>query len=73
MDIGYPKAHLGFLFITFFGELVFMLWLLIMGWRLKEPIEQTRAIATGSPATGSRVYLLTTHLVCRFHPKMPRN
>lgn len=34
----YPKAHLGFLFITFFGELVFMLWLLIMGWRIKEPI-----------------------------------
>jgi hypothetical protein len=34
----YPNAHLGFLFITFFAELVFMLWLLIMGWRLKEPI-----------------------------------
>jgi hypothetical protein len=34
----YPNAHLGFLFITFFGELVFMLWLLIMGWRLKVPI-----------------------------------
>jgi hypothetical protein len=34
----YPKAHLGFLFITFFGELVFMLWLLIMGWRIKEPV-----------------------------------
>lgn len=33
----YPNVHLGFLFITFFGELVFMLWLLIMGWRLKEP------------------------------------
>ena len=27
----YPKAHTGFLFITFFGEVVFMLWLLIMG------------------------------------------
>ena len=34
----YPKAHLGFLFITFFGELVFMLWLLITGWRIKEPV-----------------------------------
>ena len=33
----YPRAHLGFLFITFFGEVVFMLWLLIMGWRIKEP------------------------------------
>src|SRR5215472_12535410 len=34
----YPNAQLRFLFITFFGELVFMLWLLIMGWRIKEPI-----------------------------------
>jgi hypothetical protein len=32
----YPNAHLGFLFITFFGELVFMLWLLIRGWKVKE-------------------------------------
>jgi uncharacterized protein DUF4386 len=33
----YPNAHLGFLFITFFGELVFMLWLLIRGWKIPEP------------------------------------
>ncbi len=33
----YPNAHLGFLFITFFGELVFMLWLLIRGWKIREP------------------------------------
>jgi hypothetical protein len=33
----FPGAPLGFLFITFFGELVFMLWLLILGWRIKEP------------------------------------
>jgi hypothetical protein len=33
----YPNAHLGFLFVTFFGELVFMLWLLALGWRIKEP------------------------------------
>jgi len=33
----FPNAHLGFLFITFFGELVFMLWLLIRGWKVKEP------------------------------------
>ena len=33
----YPNAHLGFLFITFFGELVFMLWLLIRGWKIQEP------------------------------------
>jgi Domain of unknown function (DUF4386) len=36
----YPNAHLGFLFITFFGELVFMLWLLIMGRRIKEPLPE---------------------------------
>ncbi len=33
----YPNAHLGFLFITFFGELVLMLWLLIRGWKIREP------------------------------------
>lgn len=32
-----PKTDLGFLFFTFFGELIFMLWLLIAGWRLKAP------------------------------------
>jgi hypothetical protein len=30
----FPNANLGFVFITFFGEIVLMLWLLIMGWRL---------------------------------------
>jgi hypothetical protein len=33
----YPNARLGFLFVTFFGELVFMLWLLIRGWKIREP------------------------------------
>ena len=33
----YPNAHLGFIFITFFGELIFMLWLLIRGWKIQEP------------------------------------
>jgi hypothetical protein len=33
----YPNADLRFLFATFFGELIFMLWLLIAGWRIKEP------------------------------------
>ncbi|MGD0737544.1 MAG: DUF4386 domain-containing protein [Terracidiphilus sp.] len=33
----YPSAHLGFLFFTFLGELVFMLWLLIRGWKIQEP------------------------------------
>jgi hypothetical protein len=32
----YPNAHLGFIFITFFGELIFMLWLLIRGWKIQE-------------------------------------
>lgn len=31
-----PNAHLGFIFITFFGELFFMLWLLIRGWKIQE-------------------------------------
>lgn len=33
----YPHARLGLLFITFFGELFFMLWLLIRGWKIREP------------------------------------
>jgi hypothetical protein len=33
----YPGANLDFLMVAFFGELVFMLWLLIMGWRIREP------------------------------------
>ena len=33
----YPNAHLGFLFVTFLGELWFMLWLLIRGWKIQEP------------------------------------
>jgi hypothetical protein len=33
----YPDANLGFVFITFFGEVVFMLWLLIRGWYIREP------------------------------------
>jgi len=32
----YANAHLGFIFITFFGELAFMLWLLIRGWKIRE-------------------------------------
>ncbi|HEV3154533.1 MAG TPA: DUF4386 domain-containing protein [Candidatus Baltobacteraceae bacterium] len=33
----YPAVNVDFLFFTFFGELLFMLWLLIMGWRIQEP------------------------------------
>lgn len=32
-----PNVDYGFLMITFFGELVFMLWLLIRGWKIPEP------------------------------------
>jgi hypothetical protein len=32
----YPSAHLDFLFITYFAELIFMLWLLVRGWKLPE-------------------------------------
>ncbi len=35
----FPDAPLGYLFITFFGELIFMLWLLIRGWKIREPAE----------------------------------
>jgi hypothetical protein len=35
----YPNVHLGFIFITFFGELIFMLWLLVRGWKMQEPTE----------------------------------
>jgi hypothetical protein len=39
----YPNANLGLLELTSLGELVFMLWLLIMGWRIKElPRDQPR-------------------------------
>jgi hypothetical protein len=31
-----PGKNLGFLFVTFFGELLFMLWLLIRGWKIRE-------------------------------------
>jgi hypothetical protein len=34
----YPNADFfGYLFITFFAELLFMLWLLIRGWKIPEP------------------------------------
>lgn len=33
----YPSAHLHFISIAFLGELVFMLWLLIRGWKIQEP------------------------------------
>ena len=33
----YPDANLDFNFITFFGEIVLMLWLLIRGWKIQEP------------------------------------
>jgi hypothetical protein len=35
----FPNAPLGYISITYFGELVFMLWLLIRGWKLKEPAQ----------------------------------
>jgi hypothetical protein len=37
----FPNAHLGFLFVTFFGEAVLMLWLLIFGWKVREPSPYT--------------------------------
>lgn len=39
----YPNANLDFLSVLVFGELIFMLWLLIAGWRIKEPTAQPNA------------------------------
>jgi hypothetical protein len=33
----YPSANLEFIMITFGGELIFMIWLLVRGWAIKEP------------------------------------
>jgi Domain of unknown function (DUF4386) len=33
----YPNIHLEFIFITFLGELILMLWLLIRRWNIQEP------------------------------------
>ena len=33
----FPNVNVDWLFYTFFGELLLMLWLLIMGWRIKQP------------------------------------
>jgi len=38
----YPNADLGWIMITFFGELVFMLWLLVRGGRIEEPAAPPR-------------------------------
>jgi len=34
----YPQAGLGFLMVTFFGEMIFMPWLLVRGRQIQEPI-----------------------------------
>jgi hypothetical protein len=35
----YPDAEIGFVFATYPGELVFVLWLAIWGWRVPDPIQ----------------------------------
>lgn len=45
----FPNADLGFIMITFFGELIFMLWLLVRGWTLQEPTGSPRPVARGNP------------------------
>jgi uncharacterized protein DUF4386 len=46
----YPNAHLGVIVITFLGELIFMLWLLVRGWKIQEPTEHS----SGDPFRRSR-------------------
>lgn len=36
-----PDADLGFITITFFAEPIFMLWLLVRGWKIQEPTEHS--------------------------------
>ncbi len=33
----YPNVDVGFTMITFFGEVILMLWLLVRGWKIQEP------------------------------------
>jgi uncharacterized protein DUF4386 len=42
----YPDADLGFIMITFFGEVFFMVWLLLKGWKIPEPTSATLSGAT---------------------------
>lgn len=45
----FPNAPLGFLFVAYFAELIFMLWLLIRGWKIEEPIP-VASVAQDRPA-----------------------
>lgn len=36
----FPNADIGYITITYFGELIFMFWLLIRGWRIKDPNQE---------------------------------
>lgn len=38
-----PGISIDFAMYTFFGEIIFMIWLLIKGWKLKEPFEITHS------------------------------
>jgi hypothetical protein len=50
----YPNAQLKYLFLTFLGELFFMLWLLIRGWKIREP-QKDLAEAALSDSSGAAV------------------
>jgi len=41
----YPDAEIGFVFATFAGELVFVLWLATRGWRIPEPGQASTQLA----------------------------
>jgi hypothetical protein len=43
----YPNAQLKFLFLTFFGEIFLMLWLLIRGWKIREPQRGLAGVSSG--------------------------
>ena len=37
----YPNVDVGLVFITFFGESIFMVWLLVRGWKISESVART--------------------------------
>jgi Domain of unknown function (DUF4386) len=41
----YPDAQVGFVFAAFFGEVVFLVWLAIWGWRIPEPVTESAGAA----------------------------
>ena len=48
----YPSVDVGWLSITFFGEVIFMFWLLVRGWKISESAAGARAAAAEPRSVG---------------------